>query len=111
MSEDDDEYSSSLEFTEDETESEEDEEDGLDDLDLGALVDASGPDLSGQTQVTVRKPGEKLGMSLAPHAQGTFVHATQSTEPTKKAAVGKIVSRIEPLGRGRGVFTLVLPLG
>ena len=102
MSSDEEEYeSSSLEFSEDETETE-DEEDELDDLDLEGLMDASGPDLAGQVKVTVNKPGEKLGMSLAPHALGTYVHASQSNDPAKQAAIGKLASKIVPIGPGRG---------
>ena len=64
-----------------------------------------GSDLLGRpsprsNRITVRKPGEKLGVSLAEHPEGMCVHASE--EVGKKQFIGKIVSRIELIGEGRG---------
>ena len=48
------------------------------------------------TKIVVADAGESLGLSLAPHDEGTAVYATNSEHPDKQAAVGMIFAAIVP---------------
>ena len=72
----------------------------------GESVAWSGQDiLSGASpralRITVRNPGDKLGVSLTEHPEGTCVHASE--DRTKQGLIGKLASRIELVGEGRGM--------
>lgn len=75
--------------TEEETEGSED--------DMDALMNMASAQPS-QVSVFVPKPGQSLGLSLAPHPEGTYVHSTTSTDKEKMATVGKVATAIVPSG-------------
>ena len=88
--------------------SDEDDTEGSED-DMDALMNMASAQ-SSQVSVFVPKPGQSLGLSLAPHPEGTYVHSTTSTDKEKMATVGKVATAIVPSGnRGAQPGAAALP--